>query len=118
MFTAAAWLAELALRAMPLAEREGFNGLFHATPLGQTTWHGYAQYVLTQAASQGWTFKATADQVHPITTAQYPLPAQRPAYGLLDSSLLARSLQCDWPDWQAGVNQVIAQLSQHLPAKV
>lgn len=116
--TAATWLAELALRAMPLAEREGFNGLFHATPRGQTTWHAYAQYVLTQAASRGWTFKATADQVHPITTAQYPLPAQRPAYGLLDSSLLARSLQCDWPDWQVGVNQVIAQLSQHLPAKV
>ena len=116
--TAATWLAELALRAMPLAEREGFNGLFHATPRGQTTWHGYAQYVLTQAASRGWTFKATADQVHPITTAQYPLPALRPAYGLLDSSLLARSLQCDWPDWQVGVNQVIAQLSQQRPAKV
>jgi dTDP-4-dehydrorhamnose reductase len=116
--TAATWLAELALRAMSLAEREGFNGLFHATPRGQTTWHGYAQYVLTQAASRGWTFKATADQVHPITTSQYPLPAQRPAYGLLDSSLLARSLQCDWPDWQVGVNQVIAQLSQQRPAKV
>ncbi len=116
--TAATWLAELALRAMSLAEREGFNGLFHATPRGQTTWHGYAQYVLTQAASRGWTFKATADQVHPITTAQYPLPAQRPAYGLLDSSLLARSLQCDWPDWQVGVNQVIAQLSKQRPAKV
>jgi dTDP-4-dehydrorhamnose reductase len=116
--TAATWLAELALRAMTLAEREGFNGLFHATPRGQTTWHGYAQYVLTQAASRGWTFKATADQVHPITTSQYPLPAQRPAYGLLDSSLLARSLQCDWPDWQVGVNQVIAQLSQQRPAKV
>ena len=116
--TAATWLAELALRAMSLAEREGFNGLFHATPRGQTTWHGYAQYVLTQAASRGWIFKATADQVHPITTSQYPLPAQRPAYGLLDSSLLARSLQCDWPDWQVGVNQVIAQLSQQRPAKV
>ena len=116
--TAAAWLAELALRAMPLVQREGLSGLFHATPSGQTTWHAYAQYVLTQAASRGWTFKATADQVHPITTAQYPLPAQRPAYGLLDSSLLARNLQCDWPDWQAGVNQVIAELSQHLPAKV
>jgi dTDP-4-dehydrorhamnose reductase len=116
--TAATWLAELALRAMSLAEREGFNGLFHATPRGQTTWHGYAQYVLTQATSRGWTFKATADQVHPITTSQYPLPAQRPAYGLLDSSLLARSLQCDWPEWQAGVNQVIAQLSQQRPAKV
>jgi len=116
--TAATWLAELALRAMTLAEREGFNGLFHATPRGQTTWHGYAQYVLTQAASRGWTFKATADQVHPITTSQYPLPAQRPAYGLLDSSLLARSLQCDRPDWQVGVNQVIAQLSQQRPAQV
>ena len=48
--TAATWLAELALLAMTLAEREGLNGLFHATPSGQTTWHGYAQHVLLQAA--------------------------------------------------------------------
>lgn len=110
--TAATWLAQLALLAMPLAEREGLNGLFHATPGGQTTWHGYARHVLVQAAKHGWPLKATADQVLPITTAQYPLPAQRPAYGLLDSSLLAHSLQCDWPDWQTGVDQVVAQLSQ------
>ena len=116
--TAATWLAELALLAMPLAEREGLNGLFHATPSGQTTWHGYAQHVLVQAARHGWPLKATADQVLPISTAQYPLPAQRPAYGLLDSRLLARSLPCDWPDWQTGVDEVLAQLSQQHPLKV
>jgi dTDP-4-dehydrorhamnose reductase len=116
--TAATWLAELALLAMPLAEREGLNGLFHATPSGQTTWHGYAQHVLVQAARHGWPLKATAEQVLPISTAQYPLPAQRPAYGLLDSRLLARSLPCDWPDWQTGVDQVLAQLSQQHPLKV
>ncbi|MFM7698302.1 MAG: dTDP-4-dehydrorhamnose reductase [Limnohabitans sp.] len=110
--TAATWLAQLALLAMPLAEREGLNGLFHATPGGQTTWHGYARHVLVQAAKHGWPLKAAADQVLPITTAQYLLPAQRPAYGLLDSSLLAYCLQCDWPDWQTGVDQVVAQLCQ------
>ena len=116
--TAATWLAELALLAMPLAEREGLNGLFHATPSGQTTWHGYAQHVLVQAARHGWPLKATAEQVLAISTAQYPLPAQRPAYGLLDSRLLARSLPCDWPDWQTGVDEVLAQLSQQHPLKV
>lgn len=111
--TEAHWLAGLAHQAMGLAEREGLNGLFHATPLGQTTWHGYAQYVLGQAAARGWSLKATADKVQPIATAEYPLPAQRPAFGLLDSRLLARSLGQSFPQWQTGIDQVLSRLPVH-----
>ena len=109
--TAATWLADVALTAMTLADSAGLNGLFHATPSGHTTWHGYAQYVLSQAATKGWALKASAAQVHPIATAQYPLPAARPAYGLLDSGLLANALGMPLPDWKTGVDQVLDRLS-------
>lgn len=108
--TAATWLADVALNAMTMADSAGLNGLFHATPSGRTTWHGYAQYVLSQAAAKGWALKASAAQVHPIATTQYPLPAKRPAYGLLDSGLLANALGMPLPDWKTGVDQVLDRL--------
>ena len=109
--TAATWLADVALNAMTMADSAGLNGLFHVTPSGHTTWHGYAQYVLSQAAAKGWALKASAAQVHPIATTQYPLPAKRPAYGLLDSGLLANALGMPLPDWKTGVDQVLDRLS-------
>jgi dTDP-4-dehydrorhamnose reductase len=48
--------------------------------------------------------------VQPISTAEYPLPAARPAYGLLDSQALASHLGQAWPPWQEGVDKVLHQL--------
>ena len=104
--TSSAWMAETTV----LALQQGLNGLFHLTPEGQTTWHAYAQFVLQQAQSFGWTLKATPKQVQAITTADYPLPALRPAYSMLESSLLAKALNLELPPWQAGVDSVLRAL--------
>jgi dTDP-4-dehydrorhamnose reductase len=66
--------------------------------------------VLAQAAQLGWILNVAAKDVQPISTAEYPLPAARPAYGLLDSQTLARHLGSEWPTWQAGVDRVLSQL--------
>jgi dTDP-4-dehydrorhamnose reductase len=104
--TSAVWMAETTV----LALQQGLNGLFHLTPEGQTTWHAYAQYLLQQAQSLGWRLKAGPDQVQAITTADYPLPAPRPAYSMLESSLLANALNLELPPWQAGVDSVLRAL--------
>jgi dTDP-4-dehydrorhamnose reductase len=54
--------------------------------------------------------KAGPDQVQAITTADYPLPAPRPAYSMLESNLLAKALQLSLPSWQAGVDSVLRAL--------
>jgi dTDP-4-dehydrorhamnose reductase len=104
--TSSAWMAETTV----LALQQGLNGLFHLTPAGQTNWHAYAQFVLQQAQSLGWRLKAGPDQVQAITTADYPLPAPRPAYSMLDSSLLSQALNLELPPWQAGVDSVLRAL--------
>jgi dTDP-4-dehydrorhamnose reductase len=48
--------------------------------------------------------------VQAITTADYPLPAPRPAYSMLESNLLAKALQLSLPSWQAGVDSVLRAL--------
>ncbi len=108
--TSAAWMAAVTVRAMQLSDRDGLSGLFHLTPAGQTSWHAYAEYVFQQARRQGWDLKVA--QVQAIRTDEYPLPAARPAYSLMDSSRLAKALDMDLPPWQTGVDAVLQALRQ------
>ncbi|HIY66503.1 MAG TPA: dTDP-4-dehydrorhamnose reductase [Candidatus Agrococcus pullicola] len=57
------------------------RGAFHATCAGETTWHGLARE----------TFRLTgleAERVLPVTSAEFPRPAPRPAYSVLDHSAI------------------------------
>ena len=110
--TAASWMAEVTVLAMRQSDAHGLSGLFHLTPAGQTTWHAYAQFVLAQAQLLGWPLKAKADDVQAITTADYPLPAQRPVHSMLNHDLLSRTLGLTPPPWQDGVTLVLQALKQ------
>ena len=51
-----------------------------------------------------------AAQVTPISTADYPTPAQRPAYSLLDCTLSWAALGLKPIHWRAALVQVLASL--------
>jgi dTDP-4-dehydrorhamnose reductase len=51
-----------------------------------------------------------AAQVTPISTADYPTPAQRPAYSLLDCTLSRAALGLKPIHWRAALAQVLASL--------
>ncbi|NDC61027.1 MAG: dTDP-4-dehydrorhamnose reductase [Betaproteobacteria bacterium] len=108
--TGAAWMAAITVQAMQLSDRDGLSGLFHLTPAGETSWHGYAHYLFQQARAIGWHLKVT--EVQAIRTDEYPLPAVRPAYSLLDSSRLVKALDIELPPWQQGVDAVLQALRQ------
>ena len=93
-----------------LAERAG--GLYHLTAQGSTTWHGYAQYVIAQAHARGLPLRCTADQIQAITTADYPLPAPRPANSRLDASKLQTTFGLHLPPWHTQVQRLIGELPQ------
>jgi dTDP-4-dehydrorhamnose reductase len=109
--TPADWLADMVWQAVKRGHVQGWGGLYHLTPLGQTSWHGYARLILTQAEAKGWPLKVAPDQVQAIATADYPLPAVRPAYSLLDNGRLMGLLGLTWPNWQDGVTRVVTQLT-------
>jgi len=70
------------------------GGIYHLTSTGQTSWHGFTQAILERAA------QPRRPVVHPISTAEYPLPATRPAYSILSGAKLARTFGLSAPDWQ------------------
>jgi len=97
------------LKAMHGAESNDARwGLYHLAAGGETSWHGYARYVIAQAWTRGFVLKATPEAVTPITTANYPLPAARPANSRLDTTKLRQIFALNLPDWQIGVDQVLS----------
>ena len=70
------------------------GGLCHLSAGGQTSWWGFARTIVETAPGL-----ARRPPVEPIPSAQYPLPAPRPAYSVLDNGHLARSFGIALPEW-------------------
>ena len=86
------------------------SGIYHLTAAGETSWHGFAQAIVRGAAARGGVLKLPAEAIKAISTADYPLPAKRPANSLLDTSRLRETFNLVLPHWQAGLDHVLTQL--------
>ncbi len=86
-------------RQLKVAAEEDWQGLVHTTCQGETTWHGFASAIF---ASKGLTV-----DLSPCSTADYPTPARRPAYSVLDGARRPRLGTDLMPDWRVGLQEVI-----------
>jgi dTDP-4-dehydrorhamnose reductase len=81
-------------------------GVYHIAASGETTWAGFAAAIVEAGARLG----VPQIPVVGITTAEYPLPAKRPANSRLDCGKLERTFGVRLPPWQQGVADCIAEL--------
>ena len=82
-------------------------GLYHLTASGETSWHGFAQHIVTKAAAANSPLKATINHILPIPAAEYPTPAARPANSRLNTSKFRTAFRLQLPDWTHLVDQVL-----------
>ena len=85
-------------------------GIYHLVAGGETSWHGYARYAIAKARELGWPIRVPDDAIAPITTADYPVAARRPANSRLDTARIRATFGVDLPDWKAGVDEVLSAL--------
>ena len=85
------------------------TGVFHYGGSPAVSWHGFAEAIFARAAALGWRVPRT---VEAITTADYPTPARRPAYSVLDTTRLTEAYGIAAPDWRTGLDDVLARLTQ------
>ena len=85
------------------------SGVWHLTPTGQTSWHGFAEAIFEGAVARG--LLARRPKVEAITTADFPTPATRPAYSVLDCTALQRDFGIQLPDWREGLAQTLDRLA-------
>ena len=92
-----------------LAQGVDVDGVFHLTTLGQTSWYGFADAIIGGAHRRGLLLRRP--RVVPITTAEFPTAAARPACSVLDCSRLRDTFGIGLPDWQDGLGDVLDRLS-------
>ena len=85
-------------------------GTYHLVGEGETSWHGYAQMVVAIANALEVKTKISSDAIQPIKTADYPLPAPRPANSRLDTTKIKNVFMLTLPSWQDGVEKVVLGL--------
>lgn len=92
--------------------RKALEGTYHLTASGSTSWHGFASAIVQHAAERGLLAKAPV--VHAIPSSDFPTPAKRPAYSVLDNTKFTHTFGHVLPDWQDGLNRTLDALA-HLP---
>jgi len=83
----------------------GDGGTHHLVADGQTSWHGFAEAIMDEAFAVG--LLATRPRVVPITTADYPTPAARPAWSVLDTGSLRQGWGVALPEWRSALAKTL-----------
>ena len=83
--------------------RENCGGIYHAAGAGWTTWHGFATAIFDEAGRHG----LAAPMIEPITTADWPTEAKRPADSRLDCTRLAERFGVRLPPWRPSLARTI-----------
>lgn len=84
-------------------EGKTFSGIYHYANTGETTWFGFAEKIKEYA---GIECDLTA-----ISSDQFPTPAKRPAYSVLDTQKIEKELGIEIPHWETALKQCIHQLT-------
>jgi len=83
-------------------------GLYHYSNEGETNWCGFARAIVEEAAVLGMELKC--QRVEPIPTTEYPTPAARPAYSVLDKTKIKTTLCQEVPHWRASLRDMLMDL--------
>ena len=85
------------------------GGVYHITAAGSCTWRSFAEAIVRGGVERG--LVACSPRVVPITTAEFPTRARRPAYSVLDCGRLEAAFGLQLPPWQAGLAGVLDELA-------
>jgi dTDP-4-dehydrorhamnose reductase len=99
------------LRGALTGSTAGLAGIYHVAAAGETSWHGYARFVLDCAAKSGRALKASPETVDPVATSAFPTPAQRPHNSRLNTAKLRSAFGLQLPAWQQGVARMLAEIT-------
>jgi dTDP-4-dehydrorhamnose reductase len=111
--TGADLLADITAHAIRAVRRDpALAGTYHAVAAGETTWHGYARFVIEWARAHGQTVKVAAEAIEAVPTSAFPTPAKRPLNSRLNTAKLRTAFELNLPSWQQGVERMLTEVFQ------
>ena len=85
-------------------------GLYHLVASGETTWHGYARFVIAQAMAKGLAIKAVPVAITPVASSAFQAAAIRPQNSRLGTDKLQAVFGLVLPEWQIGVQRMLDEV--------
>ena len=101
------WTTDIAATITVLVAGDA-AGTFNFTSAGETSWHGFASAILDEGRKTG--FEIKTNRVSPIPTVDYPTPAARPAYSVLNTEKIRRLLPEPIPEWRESLKKMLQEL--------
>jgi dTDP-4-dehydrorhamnose reductase len=101
------WAKDIADAIAQLLQSET-TGIYHFTNSGVVSWYDFAIAIFEEARALGFPLKV--QRVIPITTADYPTPATRPAYSVLSGKKITETLGDYPPYWRDSLRKMLKQL--------
>lgn len=99
-------LAEMMIHILQQSEVNGWtNGLFHFSNRGQTSWYGFADAIRRVAGIENC-------KLVPVTTAEYPMAARRPAYSVMDLTKISNRFRVEIPTWEEALQRCLQKILQ------
>jgi len=94
-----------------LAGNDTHWGIYHYCGAGQTNWFEFARAIFDQAALLAKNVESakrySSLQLSPITTDEYPTPAQRPPYSVLDCARIQEIFDIQQARWQESLEEML-----------
>ena len=109
--TGADLLADVTAHAIRTArQNHDVSGLYHLVAGGETSWHGYAGFVLDYARRAGVPIKVAPDGIESVPTSAFPTLAQRPHNSRLNTIKLQNTFDLHLPHWQTGLERMLEEI--------
>lgn len=109
--TSADLLADITAHAIRTAQqRPEVSGLYHLVAGGETSWYGYANFVIDFARRAEVALKVAPEAIKPVFTSAFPTPAKRPLNSRMNTAKLQRTFGLSMPFWQIGVERMLSEV--------
>ena len=109
--TGAELLADVTAHSMYIALRQPeVSGLYHLAAKGETSWYGYANFVLDRIRQAGIKLKVQSENIQPVSTDVFSQTARRPGNSRLNTKKIERTFDLVLPLWQTGVARMLTKI--------
>ncbi|AFY58284.1 dTDP-4-dehydrorhamnose reductase [Rivularia sp. PCC 7116] len=86
------------------------NGIYHYTSSGVASWYDFAVAIFEEAKTLGFPLKV--ERVIPIATSEYPTPATRPNYSVLNCAKISALMESHPPHWRQSLRKMLQEFQQ------
>lgn len=104
------WVNSLAEAVWKFAGKPKIKGIYHYTDSGTASWYDFAVAIQEEALRLGVLDKGAF--IKPIRTQDYPTPAKRPAYSVLDKTDTWKALNYIAPHWRANLRNMLKEFKR------